>query len=233
MQDPVFVQQAFAEIAPRYVLANHVLSLGIDLVWRRRAAQLAAACAPRIVLDVATGSGDLAAAVGRACPKATVIGVDFSVPMLRRARKRGLAELVVADALQMPFADGTFDVVTVGFGLRNMANYSLAVREMSRVLKLGGRLILLDFSLPRGFWRRPYQFYLHRLMPRLAGLLTGKSTAYEYLGGSIESFPSDQAMTRLLEENGFAAARHFVLTGGIAALYVASASQLDGAAPIL
>ena len=113
MQDPTFVQKAFAAIAPRYVLANHVLSGGIDVLWRRKVAALAAEHRPQRVLDLATGSGDLAAAVGAACPEALVIGADFCAPMMAHARRRGLPHLVVADGMALPFAAGTFDVQRV------------------------------------------------------------------------------------------------------------------------
>lgn len=221
MQDPSFVQKAFAAIAPRYVLANHVLSGGIDVLWRRRVAALASGRRPKRVLDLATGSGDLAAAVGAACPEAMVIGVDFCAPMMAHARRRGLAHLVVADGMALPFDDASFDLVTVGFGLRNMADYGEAVREMARVVRPGGGLMILDFSQPAPWLRGAYKFYLHRVLPAVAGVLTGERRAYEYLGGSIESFPSGLAMTALLDAHGFHQSRWIPLTGGIASLYVA------------
>ncbi len=222
MQDPVFVQKAFSEIAPRYVLTNHVCSMGVDVVWRREVARLAAEGRPRRVLDVATGSGDLAEAVQATCHEALVIGADFCAPMLEHARRRGLENLIVADGMALPFADGAFDLVTIGFGLRNMADYAAAAREMARVLAPGGRLIVLDFSLPAGWLRGPYRFYLHNVLPTIGGLITGARGAYEYLGGSIESFPSGAAMEQLLVANGFVTARGIPLTGGIASIYVAA-----------
>ncbi|MFN0130893.1 MAG: ubiquinone/menaquinone biosynthesis methyltransferase [Verrucomicrobiales bacterium] len=221
MQDPNFVRKAFAAIAPRYVLANHVLSGGIDVLWRRRVAADVRACRPTWVLDLATGSGDLAAAVAAACPDARVVGADFCAPMMVHARQRGLTDLVVADGLALPFLDGAFDVVTIGFGLRNMADYGAALREMARVLRPGGCLMILDFSQPSRWLRGAYKWYLHHVLPRLAGALTGQRGAYEYLGGSIESFPSGSAMLALLEANGFSQYQCFPLTGGIASLYVA------------
>ena len=221
MQDPNFVQKAFAAIAPRYVLANHVLSGGIDVLWRRRVAALARERRPERVLDLATGSGDLAAAVGAASPDALVVAADFCAPMMVHAQRRGLPHLVVADGMALPFADSSFDLVTVGFGLRNMADYGAAAREMARVLRPGGCLMVLDFSQPAPWLRGAYKFYLHRVLPAVAGLLTGERGAYEYLGGSIESFPSGQAMTVLLDAHGFAQSQWIPLTGGIASLYVA------------
>ena len=125
-QDPDFVRRAFASIADRYVLTNHVLSLGIDVLWRRRVGKIVAAGAPGWVLDVATGSGDLAQAVGRACgPDPRIVGADFCQPMLRHARTLGLPHLLVADGMTLPFADAAFDAVTIGYGLRNGLCHSI------------------------------------------------------------------------------------------------------------
>jgi demethylmenaquinone methyltransferase/2-methoxy-6-polyprenyl-1,4-benzoquinol methylase len=203
------------------VATNHLLSLGIDVLWRRRAASIVRELRPARVLDVATGTGDLAAAVGAVCPDCLVVGADFCAPMLVRARRRGLEHLVVADGMRLPFADGAFDVVTIGFGLRNMADWEAAVREMARVLRPGGHLVVLDFSVPDTILCRPYRFYLHRVLPWVAGAVTGHGEAYRYLGRSIESFPAGRAMTALLETNGFAWARWIPLTGGVASIYVA------------
>lgn len=222
MQDAGFVREAFAGIASRYVLANHVLSLGIDCLWRRVVARRIAQLAPSRVLDLATGSGDLAQAVQRACPQAQVLGADFSVPMMREAQKRSIQRLIAADGMRLPFQDGAFDVLTVGFGLRNMASWPGALQEMSRVLRPGGRLFVLDFSIPRmpGI-RQLYLFYLKHVMTRVAGWITGKREAYVYLCGSIERFPSGAEMEALICENGFRSASTRALSLGIASLYEA------------
>ena len=222
MQDAGFVRQAFAGIASRYVLANHVLSLGIDCLWRRSTARRIAELQPQRVLDLATGSGDLAQAVQSACPQAKVLGADFSVPMMREAQTRHFRSLVAADGLALPFQDGVFDVLTVAFGLRNMASWPAALQEMNRVLRPGGRLFVLDFSIPRipGI-RQMYLFYLKQIMPRIAGWITGKREAYVYLCGSIERFPSGREMESLICANGFASASTRQLTFGIASLYEA------------
>ncbi len=223
MQDAGFVKQAFAGIARRYVLTNHVLSLGTDILWRMTTARLVARLKPAWVLDLATGSGDLARAVERACPQARVLGGDFSPPMMAEAQKRGFHQLTAADALALPVQDGAFDVVTVAFGLRNMASWPDALREMSRVLRPGGHLVVLDFSLPRLPLLRPfYVFYLENIMPRIAGAITGQRAAFEYLCRSIESFPSGQDMEALMVANGFAAAKSKPLSLGIATLYTAT-----------
>jgi demethylmenaquinone methyltransferase/2-methoxy-6-polyprenyl-1,4-benzoquinol methylase len=224
MQDPVFVHDAFAKIARRYVVTNHVLSMGTDILWRRKVARLVRKLNPSRILDLATGSGDLAAEIAKQCPEAKITGADFSAPMLEVARSRRVPnlELIEADAMKLPFASGTFDVVTVGFGLRNMASWPDAVWEMARVLRKGGTLVVLDFSLPASpLLRRPYRFYLHRVMPRVAGVITGQRDAYAYLAGSVEQFPSGDGMCDLLRANGFATAQATPVSFGIASIYTA------------
>jgi len=224
MQDPVFVHDAFAKIARRYVITNHVLSLGTDILWRRKVARMVRDLKPGKVLDLATGSGDLAAEIAKQCPEVAITGADFSAPMLEVARKRRVPnlELIEADAMKLPFGPATFDVVTAGFGLRNMASWPDAVWEMARVLRPGGTLVILDFSLPSSvLLRRPYQFYLHRVMPRVAGWITGQRGAYAYLAGSVEQFPSGEHMCDLLKANGFATAKAMPVSFGIASIYVA------------
>ncbi len=228
MQDPVFVKDAFAKIAGRYILTNHVLSLGTDILWRRKVARMVAELRPSTLLDLATGTGDLAEAIAKVCPTTKITGADFSAPMLEVARARAVpqAEWLVADAMAMPFADAAYDVVTVAFGLRNMADWPRAIQEMSRVIRPGGHLVVLDFSLPTlpGL-RGGYRFYLHKILPKLAGLLTGQREAYEYLSGTIERFPSGSAMVQLLRENGFAEGRTVPLSGGIASIYIARKAE--------
>ena len=220
-RDPEAVRAMFGRIAPRYDLANHVLSGGADFLWRRRAAKMVEAWQPGRVLDLATGSGDLALAFQRRLPKATIVAADFSPEMLEVARRKGVRETVLADALQLPFETGSFDCVTVAFGLRNMADWGAALREMARVLRAGGHLLVLDFSLPAGALRPAYRIYLHRCLPLLASLVTGQRDAYDYLGRSIEKFPSGREMVELIEKNGFTNASAEPLTGGIATIYTA------------
>ena len=211
----------FGQIARRYDLANHLLSGGADFFWRRRAAQIVEGWGPKRLLDLATGSGDLALAIQRRLPATTISATDFSPQMLDVAQRKGVRETVLADALGLPFPEGSFDCVTVAFGLRNMLDWSLALREMSRVLQSSGRLLVLDFSLPPGPLRPAYRFYLHRCLPILAALVTGHQAAYNYLGGSIEKFPSGEEMVQLIEQNGFELASAHPLTGGIATIYTA------------
>ena len=216
-----FVRAMFAAIAARYDVANHFLSFGLDFLWRRRAARIVRAWQPKRVLDLATGSGDLALALRAACPEALVVGADFCLPMLRVAQGKGLGQLVVADGMRLPLADGAFDVVTVAFGLRNMESWPAALAEMARVLRPGGHLLVLDFSVPPAPLRWAYRPYLHHVLPRLAALLTGEKSAYDYLGDSIEKFPCGPAMGALIAGAGFGEANGERLTGGIVSLYTA------------
>ncbi|MEZ5325181.1 MAG: ubiquinone/menaquinone biosynthesis methyltransferase [Verrucomicrobiales bacterium] len=227
MQDFVFVQRAFSRIADRYVLTNHVLSMGTDILWRKKVARIVAERAPERLLDLATGSGDLAAEIAKKCPGTEIVGADFCQPMLNHARKRGLSNLIVADGLQLPFDSGVFDVVTVAFGLRNMADWPGAIKEMRRVLQPSGALIILDFSLPRGFLGAPYGVYLNHVLPRMAGLLTGQREAYDYLSKSVGAFPSGANMEALLRDCGFGDAASEPLSFGIASVYLGALPITD------
>jgi len=221
MQDPAKVRGIFSAIADRYDLANHVLSGGLDFLWRAKAVRMVRAWKPARVLDLATGSGDLALAMQKAMPQATIVGADFCLPMLQVAARKGLHPLVVADGTRLPFADGSFDAVTVAFGLRNMSSWPEALREMSRVLVPGGHLLMLDFSMPGAPFSLLYRFYLHQVLPRVAGALTGNRAGYEYLGESIEAFPSGATMCELICGNGFASAEAKPLAAGIVSIYTA------------
>lgn len=221
MQDPAYVKKAFARIADRYVVTNHVLSVGTDILWRRKVARIVRRWNPGRLLDVATGTGDLALEIQDVCPQAEVIGSDFCAEMLEHAARRGLGRTLVADALDLPFGDAAFDVVTVGFGLRNMSSWDGGLREMGRVIRPGGHLLVLDFSLPENLLRHPYRVYLNKVLPKIAGLLTGQRDAYEYLAGTIERFPSGRAMLDLIESTGFSDGEWVPLSGGIASIYTA------------
>jgi demethylmenaquinone methyltransferase/2-methoxy-6-polyprenyl-1,4-benzoquinol methylase len=221
MQNPAKVRGIFSSIAGRYDLANHLLSGGLDFLWRARAARIVEKWQPRAILDLATGSGDLALALQKKCPGARVIGADFCLPMLHEAARKGLRALIAADGTHLPFAEASFDVVTVAFGLRNMSSWPDALQEMSRVLRPGGHLLILDFSLPRPPLAALYRFYLHRVLPLFAGLLTGQRAGYEYLGESIEAFPSGEAMNKLIAQNGFRHSCARPLAAGIVSIYTA------------
>ena len=215
------VRRLFGAIARRYDLANHLLSGGLDFFWRRRAAKIVRSWKPVRVLDLATGSGDLALAISKACPDAEVLGADFCLPMLLTARRKGVVNLIQADGMALPLPDAAFDAVTIAFGLRNMESWQRGLAEIARVLRVGGHVLVLDFSIPRPPLRALYRFYLHRVMPAFARLLTGDRRAYEYLGASIEKFPGGTAMNAMIEAAGFADANCEPLTGGVVSLYSA------------
>jgi demethylmenaquinone methyltransferase/2-methoxy-6-polyprenyl-1,4-benzoquinol methylase len=216
------VRSYFSRIASRYDLANHLLSGGIDVLWRLRAAEVVQAWAPASILDLATGSGDLARTLRRACPEAFLVGADFCEPMLQVAHSKRLPNLVVADALELPFADASFEAVTVAFGLRNMASWTGALAEMHRVLTPGGHLLVLDFGMPKPPLLGFYRFYLHNILPAVATLLTGERSAYDYLADSIETFPNEAAMCARLQESGYVEPHFEPLLGGVAALYTST-----------
>lgn len=221
-EKPESVKDLFSAIAERYELVNHLLSGGLDLLWRAAAVRHVVRWQPGLLLDVATGSGDLALAIEKNSPGTRVVGADFCRPMLEVARRKGLTELVEADGLHLPFADESFDAVTAAFGLRNMASWERGLSEMARVLKPGGHLLILDFSLPTLPIIRPlYRAYLHYVLPIVAGLATGRKDAYEYLSGSIEQFPAGRAMSQLIEHCGFYHACAYPLSLGTVSLYTA------------
>lgn len=218
-QDPKFVKGAFAKIADRYVITNHVLSMGTDILWRRKVGRIVSRWNPGHVLDVATGTGDLALEIQKRCPGARVLGTDFCLEMLTHATEGGVQETQVEDAMNLSFEDSTFDVVTAAFGLRNMENWQMALREMGRVIKPGGNLLVLDFSQPRGFLKKPYGLYLNKILPKVAGLLTGQGGAYQYLAGSIGEFPYGEKMIELFKNADFQECVCQPLSGGIASIY--------------
>jgi demethylmenaquinone methyltransferase/2-methoxy-6-polyprenyl-1,4-benzoquinol methylase len=217
--DPGSIQDMFGRIAYRYDLANTLLSFGCDSLWRFRVGALVQKWKPAAILDLATGSGVLAHRLKRQIPLARVVGADFCAPMLAVARRRGLTDLVVADGLALPFRDRVFDVVTIAFGLRNMAAYQTALSEMKRVLREEGRLVILDFSLPSGPLRALYRLYLHHVLPHYAGVVTGEPDAYRYFADSIESFPKGKEMLELLRRCGFSNCEATPLTMGIVTVY--------------
>lgn len=221
------VQQMFARIAPRYDAANDILSFGMHRLWRRRVVQLAQACAGQSILDCATGTGDLALAFKKAVgAKGRVIGTDFCAPMLApapaKARRAHLnVTFEVADVLALPYADNSFDVASIAFGIRNVDSPAQCLREMARVVRPGGRVAVLEFGQPGGLFRFPYAAYSRFVMPALGGLIAGDRTAYEYLPRTATAFPSRERFLALMDSVGaFASARFVPFTFGIAYLYL-------------
>jgi demethylmenaquinone methyltransferase/2-methoxy-6-polyprenyl-1,4-benzoquinol methylase len=216
------VQKMFDGIAPTYDTLNRVLSLGIDQSWRRRAIDALGPIAGRRVLDVCAGTLDLSLLARGA--GATVIATDFSHAMLASGRGKAPIPLVRADALALPFADASFDGVICGFGLRNLDDASSGLDEMRRVLKPGGRCVVLDFFRPRRTVTRAVQaLYNQRVLPLVGGVISGDRSAYRYLAQSIESFATRVDVEGLCRAVGFTAAHGEDFTLGIASMVVARA----------
>jgi demethylmenaquinone methyltransferase/2-methoxy-6-polyprenyl-1,4-benzoquinol methylase len=221
------VREMFTSIAPRYDLLNHVLSFNVDRLWWRRAARCFAHILVRPnarVLDLCCGTGDMAFALRRQAAKTQIriLGADFSHAMLQRARyKPGGAQVrwVEADALQLPFRDGSFDLVTSAFGFRNLADYDAGLREIIRVLKPGGECGLLDFGEPKGMLGKAYRIYFRHVLPRVGTLISGVSGPYLYLPASVERFPAPGEMVGRMQASGFSQAEWKPYTFGIAGLY--------------
>jgi demethylmenaquinone methyltransferase/2-methoxy-6-polyprenyl-1,4-benzoquinol methylase len=207
----------FDRVAPRYDLANTVFSLGQDTAWRQAAARATRLAAGEVAADVACGTGALTRELAALAPGATVVGLDFSLEMLRRA---GHGRFAAGDAIQLPLADASVDGVTIAFGLRNLPEPGQGLLEFRRVLRPGGRLVVCEFSTPvvpvlRGVYRR----YLTRLMPVAARRLTSDPEAYQYLARSIGAWPDQPGLARWMQQAGFAEVAWRDLTGGIVALH--------------
>ncbi len=233
--DPIAVNSMFGRIARRYDLANRVLSCGIDIYWRFRLVGAVGASHPKDVLDLATGSGDVAFALARDLPEGTrILGLDFSAPMLGEAeRKKDLSagkypnvSFLQGDALALPLPASSFDAVTIAFGLRNMADRARCLAEIRRVLRPGGRLFILEFSQPWPWVRPFYTFHLRHVVPAVAGILTGDRAAYEYLGNSIGAFPDRKALSAEIGAAGFAHVSAMPMTMGVVALHAAQRDPL-------
>ena len=226
MPDSTAVNSMFGRIARRYDVANRLLSMGQDEGWRRRMVAAAARANPGDILDLATGSGDVAFALARRLPAARVVGADFCAPMLAEAERKKEAaggfprvSFQQADALALPFAPRQFDAITISFGLRNLADRPRGLAEMRRVLRPGGKLFVLEFSQPYAWVRPFYLLYLRFILPALAGQVTGDRAAYVYLNESIEQFPGRPALAAEIRDAGFTAVRAKALLCGIVALH--------------
>jgi len=224
------VREMFGEIAGRYDLLNHLLSLGIDRWWRRRTVRLVPPVRGAPVLDVCTGTADLALAYWQAGRRRTlVVGADFCRPMLAIARRKACQagagqwlHLVEADAQRLPFSDNTFGVVSVAFGLRNVQDTDAALREMWRVCRPGGKVAVLEFAMPKlRLVRAVYGWYFRHVLPRVGqALARNRQAAYHYLPASVGEFPQGEALCRRLVAAGLVQPACHWLTLGIAALYV-------------
>ena len=227
------IQQMFDSIAPRYDLANHLLSLGIDRLWWRRTARAVRPILARpdsVVLDLCCGTGDMTLALDRLRPQpatdnlqpATLLAVDFSRNMLALARPKFAGRnirAIEADALHLPFADASIDLVTCAFGFRNLASYPDGLAELHRVLRPSGQIAILDFNQPTGLMGALYSLYFKRILPLLGRLISRDAAAYTYLPESVARFPAPPRMIELISAGGFTAPTWTPYTFGIAGLY--------------
>lgn len=224
------VREMFSRISPKYDFLNHFLSGNVDKRWRKLVTKKLADKLndkDALVLDVACGTGDLALELQKAA-KAKVIGTDFCRPMLAIAKDKNAPENLTipyleADGMNLSFADNTFDAVTIAFGLRNFSNWEDGLRELHRILKKDGKLIILEFSAPvvPGF-RQLFQFYFTKILPKIGGIVSGSRGAYEYLSESVARFPDQKGLVNMMRETGFSAVEYKNLTGGIAAIHAGS-----------
>jgi demethylmenaquinone methyltransferase / 2-methoxy-6-polyprenyl-1,4-benzoquinol methylase len=221
------VREMFASIARRYDATNEVLSLGVHRAWRRAAVRLSGAAPGDRVLDCATGTGDLALAFKRAVgTSGSVIGTDFCAEMLAaapgKARRAGLdVRFDVADVLSLPYEDGSFDIASIAFGIRNVDDPVRCLREMARVVRPRGRVVVLEFGQPRGAFGALFRVYSRQVMPAVGGLLTGNRAAYEYLPRTAAAFPAGERFLALMDEaRSFAHRAATPLLAGTAYVYV-------------
>jgi len=220
------VAEMFDNISERYDLLNHLLSLSIDKGWRRKVVKMASEDEPKLILDVATGTADLAIALAKAHPD-KIMGIDISAGMLSVGRnkvaKKKLSSLITleqADSEDLPFGDATFDAITVAFGVRNFENLEKGLSEMLRVLKPGGRLLVLEFSQPQSFpFKQIYNFYFKFVLPTIGKLVSKDSRAYTYLPESVQAFPYGDAFSNIMAKVGYQNGRRIPVTFGIATIY--------------
>jgi demethylmenaquinone methyltransferase/2-methoxy-6-polyprenyl-1,4-benzoquinol methylase len=217
----------FDRIAPRYDLLNHLLSAGIDRRWRKAAADALGLSGEARVLDLCTGTADLLIETLGRDPGRRGLGIDLSQQMLVRAaaklRRRELnarAAVAAGDGERLPLREAGFDGALVSFGIRNIGRPGEALRELHRALRPGGRLVILEFSMPKGVLGPLYRFYFTHVLPRIGGLVSGDASAYAYLPASVERFKAPEELGALMREAGFAAVTWRPLTGGIAHLHV-------------
>lgn len=234
MPEAQAVNRFFSSIANRYDLANRVMSGGMDILWRRRLARMVASEGPHDILDLATGSGDVAFTLARRVPTAkTIQGMDFCVPMLDEARskleKTGIHQVQIsfeqADCHQLPLPDASVDAITIAFGLRNLEDRAQGLREMARVLRPGGCLFVLEFTQPYKWMRPFYYFYLSKIIPVVSGWITGDREAYRYLSDSVSAFPDRNQLSTEIRNAGFSTVSATPLTASIVAIHRAQLSS--------
>lgn len=227
MSDQKAVTEMFDDISSHYDFLNHLLSFQIDKIWRRKTSQIVASHQPTAILDVATGTADLAICMAKDIPVASIVGVDLSEKMLEIGRQKVKQEqldqrikLMNADAVDLPFEDSRFDVVTVAFGVRNFEYLEAGLQEMLRVLKNDGLIAVLEFSHPKnGVIKGPYRCYSKHILPKVGRAFSKHTEAYSYLPSSIESFPESGDFVQLLKRLGVIEVKEEAFFGGIATLY--------------
>ena len=223
------IAKMFDRISPKYDRLNHLLSFNIDKTWRKKTAKAVAKDQPKTILDLATGTGDLAIALAKYNPQAHIIGVDISENMLaigkEKIKKQGLenqVDLRLGDAAALPFESQFFDAVTVAFGVRNFENLQQGLSEICRVLKPNGQVYILEFSMPERFpIKQAYRLYFKQILPKIGKQVSKDDWAYSYLPESVERFPKPAAFLQTLNDNGLSEATARSLTWGIATLYTA------------
>lgn len=221
------VAEMFDNISPKYDFLNHFLSLGIDILWRRKAIKLLEKDKPEYILDIATGTGDFAIEALKLDPK-KVTGIDISEGMLevgrKKIRKKDLSEkieLLTGDSEKLLFEDNKFDAVIVAFGVRNFDNLKKGLYEMWRVLKPGGKTVILEFSKPQSFpFKQLYNFYFNTILPKIGRYFSGDNSAYRYLPESVQEFPYGNKFLKTLKNAGFKNTRCISLTFGISSIYI-------------
>lgn len=221
------VRSMFADIADDYDRINGILSFGIHNIWRKRTVLESGAKPGHRVLDCATGTGDLALEFKKAVGhKGYVLGTDFCKEMIEHAPEKAkdeslVVDFEVADAMDLPYEDNDFDITSIAFGIRNVDDPVVALKEMGRVVRPGGRVVVLEFGQPEGLIQYPYKFYSKHVMPTVGGWISGNRDAYTYLPETSAKFPAGEKFLELMDQTGsFASRKAIKLTGGIAYVYV-------------
>ena len=227
MADQKLVTEMFDDIAPHYDFINHLLSFQIDKIWRRKTARFIAQNNPKTILDIATGTADLALQLARKCPQSKITGIDLSEKMLElgqeKIKARHLEKQITlnqCDACNLPYGNNSFDAITIAFGVRNYQDLEKGIREMQRVVRKGGSIAILEFSTPtHTIFKALYSFYFHKILPFIGKIISRNKSAYRYLPDSVSKFPSPNTFIIILNHYGLKCCKKSSLFGGIATLY--------------
>lgn len=227
MPEQKHITAMFDDIAPSYDFLNHFLSFNIDKIWRRKAARFIAHYEPEQIIDLATGTADLAILLAKFCPQASITGLDLSENMLQIGQQKIDARhleqqitLIQGDACNLPYADNSFDALTIAFGVRNFQNLEKGLEEMQRVVKSGGHIAILEFSMPeQPIFKAIYSFYFHKILPFIGKTISKNSSAYHYLPESVSKFTHPDEFVNISSHFGLKCLQKRKLSGGIATLY--------------